>query len=206
MKERDLKRHWNTIYQRKSSAELSWYQETPKASLDFIEQFDLNKTARIIDVGGGDSLFVDHLLERGFSNISVLDISEKAIERAQQRLGKLAMQVDWILADATEFQPRVQYDFWHDRAAFHFLTREEDIDCYLNIINRGVHPEGYLIVGTFSDRGPDKCSGLEIKKYSENMLSKKLNPNFSKIKCIHEDHTTPTQTVQNFIYCSFQKK
>ena len=126
--------HWETVYETKNPSEVSWTQENPKTSLDLIHSFGLPKTAKIIDVGGGDSRLVDFLLEEGFENISVLDISAKALEKAKTRLGAKADKVNWIVSDITEFKPTTTYDLWHDRAAFHFLTSEEDISKYLNIV------------------------------------------------------------------------
>src|SRR5688572_25228302 len=157
--------HWNLIYQTKQPDEVSWTQEIPQASLDLIHSFNLSKTAAIIDVGGGDSKLVDYLLKEGFENISVLDISEVALEKAKERLGAKAEKVNWIVADITEFQPKQTYDLWHDRATFHFLTSEEQISKYLEIARKAIKPGGFLVVGTFSTEGPEKCSGLEIKQY-----------------------------------------
>ncbi|RYZ19605.1 MAG: class I SAM-dependent methyltransferase, partial [Chitinophagaceae bacterium] len=135
----------------------------------------------------------------------VLDISANAIQRAKQRVGKRASQVHWIVSDVTEFEPPVQFDFWHDRAAFHFLTTEDKIYKYVSIAEDAIMKDGYLILGTFSETGPQKCSGLEIKQYSEASMSARFEVAFDRIKCITEDHTTPFNTVQNFLFCSFKK-
>ncbi|WP_100615736.1 class I SAM-dependent methyltransferase [Confluentibacter citreus] len=201
----DRKKHWETIYQTKALNEVSWYEPTPETSLDFIKQFELPKTAKIIDIGGGDSFLVDHLLDKGYKDISVLDISEAAIERAKKRLGTRAKNVTWIVADAAKFQPTKQYDFWHDRAAFHFLTDEQDISNYIKTAQQHIEPRGVLVIGTFSEQGPTKCSGIEIKQYSENSMTERLKSVFEKIKCITLDHKTPFDTIQNFIFCSFKK-
>lgn len=201
----DRKDHWDMIYATKQLNEVSWYEATPYTSLSFLRQFHIPFDARIIDIGGGDSLFVDHLLKLGYTDITVLDISEAAISRAQLRLGEQATKVKWIVADAASFKPTVQYDFWHDRAAFHFLTRESEIASYINAIETGLKTEGILVVGTFSEQGPKKCSGIDIKQYSERTLSERLQKHFDKVKCITVDHTTPFHTVQNFIFCSFKK-
>ena len=162
----DRKAHWNHIYQEKTTDEVSWYQSVPVTSLDFVRQFNLPFDAKIIDIGGGDSFFVDHLLKRGYTDITVLDISAKAIERARQRLGTNADKVKWIEADAACFQPMEKYDFWHDRAAFHFLTEEQEINNYLSCVKSNITPGGYLVIGTFSEQGPDRCSGMQVKQYS----------------------------------------
>ncbi|OJW84494.1 MAG: SAM-dependent methyltransferase [Bacteroidetes bacterium 46-16] len=199
----DKKAHWEKIYATKQLNEVSWYEPTPHTSLSFLREFRVPLNARIIDVGGGDSLFVDHLLELGYTDITVLDISGSAIERAKQRLGDKAANVQWIEADAASFKPTGHYDFWHDRAAFHFLTEESDITSYINAIETGLNPGGILVVGTFSEQGPKKCSGIDIKQYSEQTLSERLQKYFNKVRCIMVDHITPFQTVQNFVFCSF---
>lgn len=198
--------HWNKIYETKGPSEVSWFQQYPKTSMDFVGLFSLNRESCIIDIGGGDSHFVDALIEAGFRNITVLDISEKAIEKAKIRLGEKAGLVDWIISDVTEFVPKKKYDFWHDRAAFHFLTDEKLADKYVEIANNGIKENGVLILGTFSEKGPKKCSGLEIKQYSEASMSAKFEGYFERIKCISEDHLTPFNTVQNFLFCSFKKR
>ena len=174
--------------------------------MEFVELFNLPLNANIIDIGGGDSYFVDALLDKGYRNIWVLDISAKAIERAKNRLGKRASQVRWIVSDVTAFEPPVQFDFWHDRAAFHFLTTEDKIYKNVSIAENAMKKNGYLILGTFSENGPTKCSGLEIKQYSEASMSARFEVNFDRIKCIQEDHKTPFNIIQNFLFCSFKKK
>ena len=154
---------------------------------------------------GFGSFFVDYLLDIGYQDITVLDISENAIERAKKRLGDKGNKVKWIIADAAEFIPSEKYDFWHDRATFHFLTDEREIGKYLNTINTSIKPTGYIVIGTFSDQGPEKCSGLEIKQYSEQTITALFKICFKKIKCILIDHKTPTGTNQNFIFCGFRR-
>jgi SAM-dependent methyltransferase len=199
------KEHWEKIYQTKDLTDVSWYQPTPVTSLEFLKQFNVPLSARIIDVGGGDSFFVDHLLDLGYEDISVLDISEASLERAKKRLGDRSGKIKWIVEDASRFVPEGQYDFWHDRAAFHFLTNENDIQSYMDIIRKSIRPSGILVIGTFSENGPKKCSGIEIKQYSESTMTERLQKYFEKIKCITVDHKTPFDTVQNFIFCSFRK-
>lgn len=201
----DRKKHWENIYQTKQLNEVSWYQPTPETSLDFIQQFNVPTTAKIIDIGGGDSFLVDHLLHKGYEDVTVLDISEAAIERAKQRLGDSAEKVKWIVADAAKFQPTEQYDFWHDRAAFHFLTDEQEISNYLEAAQKSIKPTGVMVIGTFSEQGPKKCSGIDIKQYSEDSMTERLKSFFEKIKCITIDHKTPFDTIQNFVFCSFRK-
>ena len=198
--------HWDTIFGTKAEDQLSWFQPYPKTSMQFIDLFRLPVNAAIIDIGGGDSHFVDALLNKGYRNIYVLDISTKAIERAKNRLGEKADQIHWIVSDVTEFEPPVSFDLWHDRAAFHFLTTEEKIYKYVSVAEHAVKKNGYLILGTFSENGPQKCSGLNIKQYSEISMSARFEVSFEKIKCITEDHKTPFNTIQNFLFCSFRKK
>lgn len=201
----DRKKHWENIYQTKELKDVSWFQPTPETSLGFFKEFSVPTTAKVIDIGGGDSFLVDHLLDLGYQNVSVLDISATAIERAKQRLGNRAKNVKWIIADAANFKPTEKYDFWHDRAAFHFLTDEQDISNYLATAQQNITPNGILVIGTFSEQGPKKCSGIEIKQYSENSMTERLKTLFEKIKCITVDHKTPFDTVQNFVFCSFKK-
>ena len=201
----DRKKHWENIYQTKELKDVSWFQPTPETSLDFFKQFKVPTTAKVIDIGGGDSFLVDNLLDLGYQDISVLDISAAAIDRAKQRLGDKAKNVKWIVADAATFKPTEKYDFWHDRAAFHFLTDEQEIANYLQIAQESINPTGILVIGTFSEQGPKKCSGIEIKQYSETTMTDQLKKFFEKIKCITVDHKTPFDTIQNFVFCSFRK-
>ena len=199
----EYKQHWETVDQTNQANEVSWTQETPQTSLDFILSFNLPKSASIIDIGGGDSKLVDFLLEEGYENLTVLDISATALERAKARLGERAEKVNWIVADITDFRPDKTYDIWHDRAAFHFLTEDEQAEKYLNIVHAAV--TGFLLIGTFSEDGPKKCSGLEIKQYSGTSLENVFKRDFTKIACKTEDHITPFNTIQNFTFCSFKR-
>lgn len=198
----DQKAHWENIYTGKQPNEVSWTQEVPEISLTLIHEMNLPKSARIIDIGGGDSKLVDFLLREGFENITVLDISEKALDRAQKRLGPLAGKVTWIVSDITTFNTTNTYDLWHDRAAFHFMTTPGQIEKYLSIAKQAV--KGYMTIGTFSYDGPTKCSGLTIKQYDEAALTAQLSNGFTKIKCITEEHITPFNTRQHFLFCTFK--
>lgn len=200
----ERKEHWENIYGHKQPNEVSWTQDVPETSLHFISSFNVPKSASIIDIGGGDSKLVDFLIKEGYEDVTVLDISEKALERAKDRLGVKADQVTWVVSDILDFVPEVQYKVWHDRAAFHFLTTPEQITRYLNIATGAVTSN--MIIGTFSENGPLKCSGLPIKQYSETELQETLATGFEKIECITEDHTTPFGTKQNFLFCSFFKR
>lgn len=200
---RNIKQHWETVYETKTPDQVSWTQPLPKTSLDFIHSFGLTKKAAIIDVGGGDSKFVDYLLDAGFENITVLDISARALDKAKERLGHRAAAVKWVVSDITHFEPDRTFDVWHDRATFHFLTAPEQVAKYMDTARRAV--AGYLTIGTFSETGPEKCSGLAIKQYNEQTLAAQLQNGFAKIRCITEDHITPFDTRQNFLFCSFKR-
>lgn len=200
----NTKEHWETIFSTKNPQDVSWTQEVPSISLAFIHQFNVPKDASIIDIGGGDSKLVDFLLADGYTNISVLDISETAISRAKIRVGDQANKVKWIVSDIIDFSPSEKYDVWHDRAAFHFQTEKDAIDKYLKIVKRSV--DGMVIIGTFSLDGPIKCSGLEIKQYDEAGMKEKFQQfDFKNLECQREDHVTPAGAVQNFVFCSFMK-
>ena len=178
-----LKEHWENIYSSKTEQEVSWFQEYPKTSMEFIDLFKLPLAANIIDIGCGDSHFVDALLEKGFQNIWVLDISQNAIERTKTRLGKdKASKVNWIVSDISKFVSNVQFDLWHDRAAFHFIITEGKINQYVSIAEGAIKKDGFLILGTFSENGPSKCSGLNVKQYSEASMSARFEITFDRIK------------------------
>jgi hypothetical protein len=197
------KEHWEKVYETKTPDQVSWTQAKPELSLKFIHELIMDKNAPIIDIGGGDSKLVDFLLVDGFSDITVLDISGKAIERAKLRLGALAEKVHWIESDINDFVPTRKYALWHDRAAFHFLTTTEEQERYVNLVNARVTE--FLVIGTFSEEGPLKCSGLEIQQYSEFSMVDQFK-GFQKVRCENENHQTPFDTMQNFTFCSFKKQ
>jgi ubiquinone/menaquinone biosynthesis C-methylase UbiE len=199
------KQHWDKVYTTKPTSDSSWFQPVPAVSLDFIRESGMSKNAAIIDVGGGDSYLADHLLALGYTDITVLDISEAAIQRAQKRLGDRAGLVNWVVSDITTYIPDRPFDCWHDRATFHFLTTQQQVRQYLAIANKALTASGKIILGTFSENGPDMCSGLPVKQYSETALVSLIKKWFKKIKCIHTDHVTPFNTIQNFLFCSFKK-
>ena len=201
----DPKKHWENIYQTKEPNEVSWHQEKPTTSLRLITETNLDKNARIIDVGAGDSMLVDNLLALGFRNITVLDVSSMALNRAKKRLRDKANSVKWIESDLRKFETNDRYDIWHDRAVLHFLTKEEDISRYVERVGRLLKPSGYLIVSTFSENGPKRCSGLEVKQYSIGSM-KKLFCDFEHIRSIEEEHTTPAGALQQFLYGVFKKR
>ena len=197
----NAKSHWEDIYKKKMPNEVSWTQEIPQTSIDFIKSFDLPKNAEIIDVGGGESKFVDYLLSKGYENITVLDISKNAIEKAKTRIGVNSDKVKWVVSDINEFIPNNKFDFWHDRAVFHFLTNQESILKYSKMVSSYARN---FVVGTFSTEGPKKCSGLDICQYDEISITKTFEtPNFKKVESKRVNHETPFGTIQNFIFCSF---
>ncbi|MCP9200006.1 class I SAM-dependent methyltransferase [Gramella sp. GC03-9] len=203
---KDLKSHWNDIYGKKEFEETSWYQSRPESSLNLIESLALSKNANIIDIGGGDSFLVDNLLKLNYKSLNVLDISGIAIEKAQHRLGSKADEVKWIESDVTTFETEEKFDLWHDRAAFHFLTEDEQVEKYLEKLNSYLKPGGYLILATFSDKGPTKCSGIEIRQYSTEDLKEMLESDFEVISLQNMDHSTPWDATQNFSFGLFRKK
>lgn len=202
----DRKEHWEKIYNTKDFEETSWYQEKPETSLNIIESLGLSRDASIIDVGGGNSHLVDHLLKLGYKSLSVLDISEKAIKKARERLGEKAEEVNWFISDITKAEFNQEFDVWHDRAAFHFLTNARDIETYITKLNSSLKPGGYFILGTFSENGPDKCSGIEIKKYSSEDMRKQFERDFEIVRLENLDHKTPWDATQNFTFGLFRKK
>ena len=195
--------HWENIYTHKSPQEVSWTQGKPHLSLSWIESVALPKNAPIIDVGGGESHLVDYLIDLGYSDLTVLDISQAALKRSQDRLGSKARLVQWIQADITTFQPKKKYALWHDRALFHFLTQKEDIKTYTDLVSAAV--DQYLLMSTFSKEGPLKCSGLSITQYDAQSISGNFSEAFELIQQDQEMHTTPFNSMQAFIYALFKK-
>ena len=199
------KKHWENVYGQKKPVEVSWYQVEPAVSLGFITLIEIDSVAKIIDVGGGASVFVDKLLDQGFQNLTVLDISSKAIHHAQERLGRRAENVSWIEADVTEFESSIQYDFWHDRAVFHFLTDAEDRTKYVRRLKESIKPGGHVVIAAFAIDGPPKCSGLDVERYSPEKMKNELGDSFELVNSVTELHITPWNKQQKFIYCYFKK-
>ena len=198
------KAHWENIYANKSPEEVSWTQGKPILSLSWIESLALPKNAAIIDIGGGESHLVDYLLDLGYTDLSVLDISKAALQNSQTRLGEKADKVKWIEADITTFKPHKKYSLWHDRAVFHFLTQTDDIKMYTSMAASAI--EDYLLLSTFSKEGPLKCSGLPITQYDVESLSAYYVNDFKLLKQANETHMTPFDTTQAFIYALFKKQ
>lgn len=198
--------HWENVYHTKGRDEVSWYREHLDMSLRMIAGTAVAHDAAIIDVGGGNSTLVDDLLERGFADVTVLDISAKALNDSKRRLESKADQVNWIVADVT-VNPILEnrYDLWHDRAVFHFLTSEYDRRQYVELVDRSLEPGGHIIVASFDLDGPSKCSGLDVVRYSPEALNDELGESFRLIESVNETHQTPFGTTQDFVYCYFRK-
>ncbi len=199
------KKHWEKVYALKKNNELSWYEEVPSTSLDLISSLNLNKDAAIIDIGGGNSNLTKTLLNKGFLDLSILDISSRALESTKSEIKEKADQVHWIISDILNFRPNRTYDLWHDRATFHFLTSGSDIENYISLVNQSVKLGGYLILATFSKKGPSKCSGLNISQYDSEILNKLFGTHFIQLKSFEDIHKTPSGTEQHFIYNLFQR-
>jgi len=197
-----MKRHWENIYSTKQPNELSWTQKTPQVSLDLIKSLNLSKSSSIIDIGGGQSMLVDFLIDLGYTNISVLDLSKNAINKTKRRLGENAKKVKWIETDILDFKSSIKFDLCHDRALFHFLTKKNDVKKYINKISLFASK---LVVGTFSIEGPKRCSGLEIRQYNQNSMKKTFErAGFKSISFSKSDHLTPSNKIQKFIFGVFE--
>ena len=201
-----LKRHWEQVYETKPLETVGWYQPLPETSLSLISGVALPVDAPIMDVGGGDSYLTDHLLEQGFTDLSVLDISGAAFERARKRLGARSEAVHWVESDILDFKPTRAYALWHDRATFHFLTEPDQIGRYVSLAKSAVRPGGYLILGTFSDKGPDTCSGLPVQRYSIADLQQVVAPHFEWMHGMNLDHLTPSGNKQAYTFGLFRRK
>lgn len=201
----DSANYWNQIYKDKNEHEQSWYQEYPSKTLELISELNLAKTSRIIDIGGGESRLCDSLLDIGFSDITLLDISSKALTKTRERLGARSVSVTFIATDVLQFEPIQKFDLWHDRATFHFLTHIDDVEKYLRVAFEALEKNGFLIISTFSETGPEKCSGLPVTKYSQEELKRVFGKFFKNIKCFDYAHMTPSGKTQDFVYCGFKK-
>ena len=200
------KTHWEDVYRTTGSEELGWRQAHPTLSMHLIQSTGVQKSGNLIDVGGGNSTLVDHLLDQGFDHVTVLDISASALERAKARLGDRADRVTWIEADITDFRSFKTHDVWHDRAAFHFLTEAEDREKYCKTMNRAVSAQGHVIIATFAYEAPPTCSGLPVVRYSPEFLALAIGSNFELIESVEQLHQTPGGNKQPFIYCRFMRR
>lgn len=202
----DRQSHWQGVYQTKEENEVSWYQDRPETSLALIRDAGLGPDARIVDVGGGASRLVDHLLGDGYRHITVLDIVQAALDRARRRLGERADRVTWLAADVTGWAPQSRFDLWHDRAVFHFLTAPHDRAAYAAVMAAAVPVGGKAVIGTFALDGPERCSGLPICRYDAAGLAAEFAPHFEAIATMGEDHTTPAGKIQHFQFCLLQRR
>lgn len=198
--------HWDNVYAQKTPLQVSWYQTHPSMSCELIASTGIDHSRKIIDVGGGASVLVDKLLDDGYNDVTVLDISSKAIHYAKERLGKQAEQAAWIVSDITEFEPPCTYDLWHDRAVFHFLTDAKDRQKYVATMKKALKAGGHVIIAAFALEGPPKCSGLNVKRYSEKKMAREFGQDFEFIKSAKESHLTPGGIKQEFIYCYFKRR
>ena len=206
MIDKKLEEHWENVYSNKKENEVSWYQKYPDKSIELIKSLNINLNSSIIDIGAGESRLVDSLLEMGYKNIDVLDISRTAIEKAKKRLGDKSLLVNWIVSDVNNFVPKKKYDLWHDRAAFHFLKKNNHIKNYISLTNNSITTNGKLILATFSSNGPMKCSGLDVTRYSKESLIKEFKNHFTLSNSFITSHLTPFNTFQEFLFISFKKK
>ena len=196
--------HWHAVYSDKAPTDVSWYQAVPTRSIQLIHSTGAAKSDPIIDAGGGASTLVDHLLEDGYDDITVLDISGKALRRSQQRLGDAANHVDWIESEVTAFKPPRRYSIWHDRAVFHFLTDADERRAYVDTVRRALLPGGHLLLSTFGPKGPEKCSGLPVQRYDIEALQALLGTLFSLRDHGPDIHETPMGARQQFLYSWWQ--
>ena len=202
----NMKNHWETVYQTKSDQQVSWYREHLDHSLQMILNTNVGKEAAIIDVGGGSSTLADDLLDNGFADVSVLDISVAAMKKSQERLGNRADQIEWVEADITEvYLAKNYYDVWHDRAVFHFLTDAEDRKKYVDLVMRSLKIGGHIIVASFGENGPLKCSGLDVVRYNPQTMHDEFGDEFKLVNSLSENHETPFGSTQEFIYCYCRK-
>ncbi|AMV35530.1 Trans-aconitate 2-methyltransferase [Pirellula sp. SH-Sr6A] len=197
--------HWENVYQTKKPTQVSWYEAEPNVSMNLILQSAGTTRGRIIDIGGGQSLLVDRLLDAGFQHVTVLDISPTAISATKSRLGEQAKKVNWMVADITAVKSLGEFDIWHDRAVLHFLTDAEDQLLYVDLLKRTLAPRGYFIVGAFAKGGPEKCSGLPVQQVDEQSMQELLGSDFRLVQSLLHLHTTPTSNPQHFYYGVFQR-
>lgn len=197
--------HWETVYTSKSENEVSWFQESPALSLALIPEVGATSSSAIIDIGGGASRLVDHLIEDGFQDVTVLDLSAAALDAAKARLGERAARAHWLVADATAWEPSRMYDVWHDRAAFHFLTEARDREAYIARLRQALTIGGHAIIATFALDGPEKCSGLPVARYDAASLGQTLGSGFALLQSQRSEHATPWGSQQRFQFSVFQR-
>ncbi|MCE4226499.1 class I SAM-dependent methyltransferase [Methylobacterium sp. C25] len=197
--------HWQDAYVRHGGRHVSWFQEAPQPSLDLVTHFAGSPDAAIVDVGGGAACLVDHLLDRGFANVTVLDLSAASLAAAKARLGSSAAAVHWLVDDAVRWVPPQAYVVWHDRAAFHFLTEEADRAAYLARLTQALTPGAHAVIGTFAPDGPERCSGLPVVRYDADTLARTLGAPFVRVRTQRHEHTTPSGAIQAFQFSVFRR-
>lgn len=197
--------HWGEVYRTKAPDSVSWFQPTPQPSLDALDRFHVSHTAAFIDFGGGASLLVDALVQRGWADLTMLDIAAPALEVAQARLGADGAKVHWEVADIESWRPRRKYDVWHDRAVFHFLTEDAQRAGYRRALDEGLAPDGLVIIATFALDGPERCSGLPVQRYDAAALAEALGHGFVPVEDWRETHVTPGGNTQSFTWCVFRR-
>lgn len=200
------RQHWEAIYGSKRETEVSWFQPEPALSLALIREYAPERAASVIDVGGGASLLAAELLREGYADLAVLDISAAALERAKANFGGEAAKIDWIVADITAWKPARQWQVWHDRAVFHFLTDTASQDAYLRALHAATGPGAIAIVSGFAPDGPEKCSGLPVVRYDAASLSKRIGDAFALLAEKREEHHTPDGAVQKFYYAVLRRR
>jgi 2-polyprenyl-3-methyl-5-hydroxy-6-metoxy-1,4-benzoquinol methylase len=202
----DKRTHWERMHSQLDPYQVTWFQAKPELSLALIEQLGLREGARLIDVGAGISVLVDHLLERGGLKTTLLDLSEQALDHTRKRLGEKAVQVEFIAGDLLEVDLGGPYDLWHDRAVYHFLTEAADRDRYAERMAQSLAPGGHAIIATFAENGPEKCSGLPVVRYCPDFMGETLGETFSLLDSQLETHVTPAGGAQHFQYCLFRRE
>lgn len=198
--------HWETVYREKEEDAVSWFQERPRTSLELIARTGRDRSARIVDVGGGASRLVDSLLDAGYTDLTVVDVASAALARAKERLAARAERVAWEACDLRAWRPETPFDIWHDRAVFHFMVSPEDRSAYLETMRHALKRGGHAIIATFAADGPEKCSGLSIERYEPDALAARLGPEFRLVESLHEAHATPGGKIQAFQYSRFQRE
>jgi len=201
---RSARDHWDAIWGKADPDQVSWFEPRPEVSLRLIEESGVASRDAIIDVGGGASLLTRQLVDAGYEDLTVLDISSRGLAAGRDRVGSAARDIEWIQADLLRFEPAREWDLWHDRAVFHFLTEAADREAYRGALRRTLAADGHVILATFGPQGPTRCSGLDVRRYSADMLADELGPEFRLAASCREVHTTPGGVVQQFLYARFR--
>jgi len=201
----DRHQHWSRVFGDEGEADVSWFQEHPRISVELIGRTGAERSARVVDVGAGASRLVDELLDAGYESLTVVDIAAEALEKSRARVGARAERVTWVTSDVLEWAPPEPFDVWHDRAVFHFMVEPNDQAAYLATLHRALRVGGQAIVATFASDGPERCSGLTVQRYEPDALAAKLGPTFRLLETVREQHVTPAGKVQSFQYSRFER-